>query len=80
MRNDLIAVTDPNLLMSTPRRRLCNPLRESPPSKRVKVVDEEDELRRPLELIQTLLACPSTNEELKRNFTVYLEGFFEVFH
>jgi hypothetical protein len=67
--------------MSTPRRRLQTPLRgtDSPPSKKVKITNEFDELRRPLELIQILLASPLCSEELKSKFTIYLEGFYEVY-
>lgn len=77
----MILVTDPSLQMSTPRRRLQTPLRgtDSPPSKKVKITNEFDELRRPLELIQILLASPLSSEELKSKFTIYLEGFYEVY-
>ena len=76
-RNELIAVTDPSKQMSTPRRRQANSFRDSPPTKRVRVNDYFDENMRPLELIQILLSCPLTSEELQKDFTIHLEGFFE---
>ncbi|KAL7073029.1 hypothetical protein ACQ4LE_007869 [Meloidogyne hapla] len=82
LRNALVAITDPTSLSATPlssRRRLeNNPYRESPPSKRVKVNENVvGEFLRPLELIQTLISSPLASEELKTNFTVHLDGFFE---
>nr|CAD2173313.1 unnamed protein product [Meloidogyne enterolobii] len=82
LRNALVAITDPSALSATPlssRRRLeTNPYRESPPSKRVKVNENVvGEFLRPLELIQTLISSPLASEELKTNFTVHLDGFFE---
>jgi len=66
--------------LSSRRRLETNPYRESPPSKRVKVNENViGEFLRPLELIQTLISSPLASEELKTNFTVHLDGFFEVF-
>lgn len=80
-----MAITDPASLSTTPlstRRRLDNnSYKESPPpSKRVKVNENiVDEFLRPLELIQTLISSPLASEQLKSNFAVHLDGFFEVF-
>lgn len=71
-------VTDPAKATSTPRRRIGNPLRDSPPTKRVRMGENVADLGRPLELIQMLLATPQTSEELKNRFSVHLESFFEV--
>ncbi|KAF7640319.1 hypothetical protein Mgra_00000139 [Meloidogyne graminicola] len=83
LRNALVAITDPASLSTTPlstRRRLDNnSYKESPPpSKRVKVNENiVDEFLRPLELIQTLISSPLASEQLKSNFAVHLDGFFE---
>uniref|UniRef100_A0A183C355 Condensin-2 complex subunit G2 n=1 Tax=Globodera pallida TaxID=36090 RepID=A0A183C355_GLOPA len=88
LRNAVVAVCDPDC--STPRRRrgtnsneslpssvLKGRATESPRAKRARFGEGLVDLRRPLELIQMLLASPQTCTCLKNNFGIHLEGFFE---
>lgn len=89
LRNAANAASNPYQLTVTPRRR-PQLAKDSPPSKKVKRIDEaeskkvkrcdETELRRPLEIIKALLSSPNTSEQMLKNFKSNLKSFFEVFY